>query len=583
MKNTSPSSNSTENHAIKLHRLAPWIILLATFLWLIPGNNSLPLMDRDEPRFARATLEMMEKDSWAVPYFNDEYRFDKPPLVYWCMAVFYKTLGVNEFSARMHSVLFSYLVALSIYAFGRRIRDPQSGLLASLAWLTLIQTQIHGRLCVADMPLLFFTVWAQRALYELIRPNRETAKMGYWSVILGLCLGFGFLTKWPVTMAIVVVTLPILRWILLRAPIQLTLKTAIPPLAIAGVITAAWGIPAYLATAGTFWSTGFNEHVIQRGSSAMNGRYPLPLYYLLTFWFSFFPWTFSFIPLFRKWRGAISFENWFLLAWTLSVYGMFSLAMTQLPHYVMPAFPAMCLILFCGRPWESKGWKGSENRTGMPSFPKRIHLVFSAVLLTVAALLYFKVHFPEGTEPLRVAAIAIIIFFIAWQATALCLSRRNWKWSLAFGALASLLFTYGSSTLRPLSIGIQARGEFSKVEPEAEIWGIGYKEPSLVFYSGRVWKFAHNIDLWEQELLERGELPTYALVEVRNRDLFQYLGKKLIGKENSWSEFEKNESQEAKFDEFLKNHPETKRIKSFSGWNFANSKWVELEWIQLGP
>ena len=38
-------------------------------------------------RLAEATREMMEGEhaNWAVPYFNGEYRFDKPVLIYWMM------------------------------------------------------------------------------------------------------------------------------------------------------------------------------------------------------------------------------------------------------------------------------------------------------------------------------------------------------------------------------------------------------------------------------------------------------------------------------------------------------------------
>ena len=39
---------------------------------LLPGLESLPLIDRDEPRFAHATVEMMYRGEWVVPYFNDE-------------------------------------------------------------------------------------------------------------------------------------------------------------------------------------------------------------------------------------------------------------------------------------------------------------------------------------------------------------------------------------------------------------------------------------------------------------------------------------------------------------------------------
>src|SRR6201993_5580762 len=48
------------------------------------GNNTLPLIDRDEPRFAEASREMRQSGDFVIPRVNGEYRFDKPPLIYWC-------------------------------------------------------------------------------------------------------------------------------------------------------------------------------------------------------------------------------------------------------------------------------------------------------------------------------------------------------------------------------------------------------------------------------------------------------------------------------------------------------------------
>jgi len=50
------------------------ILILVGLAVLLPGTAVLPLMDRDEPRFAQATWEMIERGEWFVPYFNGEYR-----------------------------------------------------------------------------------------------------------------------------------------------------------------------------------------------------------------------------------------------------------------------------------------------------------------------------------------------------------------------------------------------------------------------------------------------------------------------------------------------------------------------------
>lgn len=49
-------------------------------LFHLAGTWALPLVGRDEPRFAEASRAMIERSDYGVPYFNNRYRFDKPPL-----------------------------------------------------------------------------------------------------------------------------------------------------------------------------------------------------------------------------------------------------------------------------------------------------------------------------------------------------------------------------------------------------------------------------------------------------------------------------------------------------------------------
>ena len=117
-----------------MRSLPGFLLFVFSFLILIPGTVTLPLMDRDEPRFAQATLEMMETEQWVIPYFDGEYRFDKPPLTYWWMRIHYLILGKGELAARLHSIFAAGLTALviarlwiSLHSAGRnsgRIRIP---------------------------------------------------------------------------------------------------------------------------------------------------------------------------------------------------------------------------------------------------------------------------------------------------------------------------------------------------------------------------------------------------------------------------------------------------------------------------
>src|SRR5438046_3272487 len=81
------------------------LLFFGCVLFHIAGTWSLPLIDRDEPRFAEASREMLERGDYVIPFFNNQYRFDKPPLTYWAQAASYAAFGENDFAARLPSTI----------------------------------------------------------------------------------------------------------------------------------------------------------------------------------------------------------------------------------------------------------------------------------------------------------------------------------------------------------------------------------------------------------------------------------------------------------------------------------------------
>ncbi|CAN5452829.1 hypothetical protein BH18VER2_BH18VER2_15430 [soil metagenome] len=120
----------------------------------------LPLVDRDEPRFAEASREMIERGNYIVPYFNNRYRFDKPPLTYWCQVASFRVFGENPFAARLPSVLAAALTAVAVYAWGRRLGLGRAAFWAAIIFTLCLQTFVHAKAAVAAMwlPLLMTLV-----------------------------------------------------------------------------------------------------------------------------------------------------------------------------------------------------------------------------------------------------------------------------------------------------------------------------------------------------------------------------------------------------------------------------------------
>src|SRR3981081_1468380 len=175
---------------------APLFLLFffAVFLHSL-GNSTLPLIDRDEPRFAEASREMRQSGDYIIPRINGDFRFDKPPLIYWCQVAAFDLLGDNDFAARLPSVFFAALTAVATAMWGSRIFSPKIGLCAGLIFAACLQVFIHARAAVADMPMIFFFVTACWSDWER---QKERRPFLWWTFYLSLALGF--LAKGPIAL-----------------------------------------------------------------------------------------------------------------------------------------------------------------------------------------------------------------------------------------------------------------------------------------------------------------------------------------------------------------------------------------------
>lgn len=325
------------------------VVLLSGVLFL-SGNWILPLLDRDEPRFAEASREMLQRRDWIVPWFNGQYRFDKPPLIYWCQAAAYRLFGQNAFAARLPSVVFTTATAVLLLLWGKRLGNAQAGLYAAILLVTCLDVLMHARLAVADMPMIFFVSAAVWSGWEMSRPAAQSS--GWWWIFY-LSLALGFLAKGPVAW------LPLAglfagRWVgpaEFRLPLWPTLLGVLLSLLLIGL----WGVPALLATGGQFFIVGIGHHVVFRSLGIMEGHggagwvgyvLTLPLY-LLTFFFSFFPWSFKVPAVLRAWWPSRNQDPFgcYLFTQAALVFLVFTLVRTKLPHYTLPAFPALSLWL----------------------------------------------------------------------------------------------------------------------------------------------------------------------------------------------------------------------------------------------
>ena len=398
------------------------IIILLGLALLLPGTATMPLVDRDEPRFAQATVEMIERPDWIVPYFNGEYRFDKPVLTYWLMRFGYAVFGVSELGARMHSIVCTILIALAVFWAGRRWFTGTVGFGAAFGLLTSLQFILNGRSCIADMPMVLAVTVAQICLFELLVDTDE-AKHSGWMWTLYVSLGLGFLAKGPIAILVPLLSTLLFRFLLWRKPLPWKNLQLHIGLLIVLVIIAAWGIPALLKTRGLFWDVGMGKHVVKRGVEIFNARRYIPVFYLVTIFLSLFPWIAfagnGWYVLRQRWDQ----KNAFLLSWFVAPYLIFTFYATQLPHYVMPGFAAFFLIMaqVLETPLQPRNWTRHWFR-----------IVLAVAIAVICAVLFWLlfVPFQASAADLRWSLWGVIGIFsgLVTMAVLFRFGGKAWLW-----------------------------------------------------------------------------------------------------------------------------------------------------------
>ncbi|MFM7439447.1 MAG: ArnT family glycosyltransferase, partial [Snowella sp.] len=96
------------------------------------------LVDKTEPMFVEASRQMVVTGDWITPYWNDETRFDKPPLTYWLSGIAFQIFGINEGGARFPAALLATAsVVLGFYTLRRFGYFPSTSAISDKQlWLT---------------------------------------------------------------------------------------------------------------------------------------------------------------------------------------------------------------------------------------------------------------------------------------------------------------------------------------------------------------------------------------------------------------------------------------------------------------
>ena len=338
------------------HARACGLLLTLSLVCFLPGFASLQPMDRDEPRFAQASKQMIETGDYVDIRFQNEARYKKPIGIHWLQAGAVKAaeaLGlpaarttiavyrVPSLVGALAAVLLSYWAAL---AFGGR---REAFLAAALVGSSLI-LMVEARLAKTDAVLLACCVAAMGALARVWLARALPRQPAATVAIFWLAVAAGILIKGPMVLMFTGLAGLILscrersvRWL--------------------GGLRPGWGLlfvllavtPWFAAIAwrsgGEFYRLAVGDDMLGKVTTGQQKHFGPPGFYLVAYFATFWPGAvLAAMALPLVWRQRR--EDWaaFALAWILPAWLVFEAVPTKLPHYVMPLYPAFAIVAVIG-------------------------------------------------------------------------------------------------------------------------------------------------------------------------------------------------------------------------------------------
>jgi 4-amino-4-deoxy-L-arabinose transferase-like glycosyltransferase len=422
------------------------VVVLAAFFGCL---GSVELWGKREQRAAAEAIDTVENGHWLVAEIQGRPRLEKPPLPRWSIAVLMKLIGRrDEWMVRLPGAVAGALTIALIYMLGLRARDRELALAASFVLCSTAFFVGEMRQASNDAPLALFTTLALYAAWCTLEPRGEPTRPNCWGTVFYAALGLGFLTKGPIILLLVAVTL--LPYLTFHRRLSWGLRrlASTRGILILVVVALCWPVAVLLQDprAAQVWAlemsekTGLSQILEHRRHPLLVGQWPGML----------LPWTLIaalavVLPFYvaRRERDRHSpgmFVSglrpsaflWFAWWWGVGNMAVFCFWSVPKPNYYVPCLPGMALLI--GAAWVELARTGRETARRGAAILARALLQTQWVVFFVAAILAPIVVrgrlAQEGWPWCLAISVAISV--------AVALSARSWRRGATSIALAPL-------------------------------------------------------------------------------------------------------------------------------------------------
>ncbi len=434
-----------------------WLLLLcaAAALLFFPGLTHRGLTD-NEGMYAEIGREILLTGDWITTHINGDVYLNKPPLMFWLIALGYRLVGTTE-AVRFLAGIATLLILPVLYDTGRVLWRPSAGVWAAAVFLSSMLTTVEARILRVDVWTALFVAVSLWGAVRVARSDGERPDaLGLWGLWLGA--GIGVMLK-----GLIGVVLPALA---LVPALLVTRRWRDVPrycplwglLVLAGVVLP-WHILAGLQNKGFWWDYIVNQHLL----FFFDRKFPRDSEpdSLAEVWGVFaarlFPWL-LFLPAavmrqVRRIRTTPSVAEWIPLLWPGMIFLFFSASKGRLEHHLIPAVPGAALLIGgLVDEWAHPRKRGAETRGQLLPFALLLAIGLGGLVVGPYVLRTTRaIH--AAPQLLSLATGAMLCITAAGAAGMSAMKLRRPAWAMGGVAGCFLVFAYFSLIGLDLSDG----------------------------------------------------------------------------------------------------------------------------------
>lgn len=384
------------------------------FYGLVPffGGDGLGLVGADEPRYAQVAREMLGRHDYITPFLWGHPWLEKPALYYWRALFAFREFGVHDWSARLPSATFAFILIVMIYIHIRRFR-PGCQVDACLITATCVGVLGFARGASTDMQLAAPFVIGMLGWYAWYETGSR-----FWIFDLYFFVGVATLAKGPVApfmaLAIIIVFAALRReWSVLRRTIW------IPGVILYLAIVLPWYVEVQIRNP-NFFRVFFLQQNLSRFTTDRYMHEHVFWYYGPIMLLALVPWTVIALRALwdviqqsmAEWRARrakdlyVGHTRWgdafpeFLFLTALFPVIFFSFSQSKLPGYILPAVPPVTIL--------TGDYLHRLRQKGIKPWLLILHAALTGCTVVFVLILPWHIGHPGTALPARLLVAAVL-------------------------------------------------------------------------------------------------------------------------------------------------------------------------------